>query len=148
MNQLSCRPAVLHDVPALLPMMAAFNAGEGIAFSAGAFQPPLETLIRNPELGAALVFEKPGVIGYGVVTWNFDLEYGGRDAFLTELWIEPAFRGNGMGRAALALLEGFARAQGAAALHLAVRGDNTAAVRLYETSGYEDLPRRFLSKKL
>ena len=35
MNQLLYRPAVLHDVPALLPMMAAFNAGEGIAFSTG-----------------------------------------------------------------------------------------------------------------
>lgn len=145
---MTCRPATAGDISQLLPMMAAFNAGEGIEFEPARFEAMLAKLVADPQLGAALVFETPDICGYAVVTWNFDLEFGGRDGFLTEFWVQPSQRGKGHGRAALAHIEHFARAQGAAALHLGVRHDNTPAVRLYESSGYEDLPRRFLSKNL
>lgn len=145
---MTCRPANAADIELLLPMMAAFNASESIDFNPSQFRAMLDKLIADPQLGAALVFENDGVCGYAVVTWNFDLEFGGRDGFLTELWIQPSQRGKGHGRTALAHIEHFARAQSAAALHLGVRHDNAPALRLYETSGYEDLPRRFLSKRL
>lgn len=129
-------------------MMHGFNEAEGIPFTRDGFRAPLRKLLGGPQLGAVLLFEAAALLGYAVVTWGFDLEFGGRDAFLTELWIEPRFRGHGHGRAALAHVETFAREQGAGALHLGVRRENSAAVRLYETGGYQDWPRRFMTRLL
>lgn len=136
------------DAAALLRMMAEFNAGEGIPFNERDFAPAVDKLIRSPELGAALIFEADGAIGYAVVTWGFDLEFGGRDAFLTELWIDPVHRGNGYGKAALQYVEQFAAINQAGALHLGVRPENAPACRLYESTGYQDWPRRFMTKLL
>ena len=142
------RVATEVDAADLLRMMAPFNAGEGIPFDADQFRGPLLSLLRDEKLGAVLLFEAGAILGYAVVAWSYDLEYGGRDAFLTEFWLEPESRGTGLGRRALAAVEEFARVQGAHALHLGVRPGNSTAVRLYETSGYTDWPRRFLSKLL
>ncbi len=147
-QHLECRVAVPADMEAVLGMMAAFNAGEGISFSESVFKPRLAELLRSPELGAALVFELETVVGYAVVTWGFDLEYGGRDSYLTELWIQPSRRGMGYGKAALNYVEAFARKNGAGALHLAVRHDNRTAAGLYERAGYTDWPRRVMSRLL
>ena len=145
---MQCRVATESDLDAILAMMDGFNRSEGIPFTRDGFRAPLRTLLAGPHLGAVLLFEDAALLGYAVVTWGFDLEFGGRDAFLTELWIEPRFRGHGRGRTALAQVETFAREQGAGALHLGVRHDNAAAVRLYETGGYQDWPRRFMTKLL
>jgi ribosomal protein S18 acetylase RimI-like enzyme len=145
---LKCRVANETDADALLRMMDPFNTAEGIPFSADKFRPPLLKLLGSNQLGAVLVFETGALAGYAVVTWGYDLEFGGRDAFLTEFWIEPQARGTGFGRRALALAEEYAKAQGAHALHLGVRHDNAPATRLYESSGYHGWPRRYMTKLL
>ena len=75
-------------------------------------------------------------------------QWGGRDAFLTELWLEPAARGRGQGRALLAEVERAAHAAGARALHLMVRHDNPVARALYDAMGYKVPARDFMSKRL
>ena len=42
-----------------------------------------------------------GLCGYFVLTWGFDLEWNGRDAFLSELFLIPDARGKALGAAAL-----------------------------------------------
>jgi ribosomal protein S18 acetylase RimI-like enzyme len=86
-------------------------------------------------------------IGYAIVTFGYDLEFGGRDAYLTELWIDPAERGRGAGSAVLALLDGELRAQGVRAVHLGVRPESPA-VRLYARAGFEASPRLFMTRRL
>src|SRR5690606_35707822 len=66
--------------------------------------------------------------------------FAGRDAWLTELWVDEHARGNGAARAALAQLEDALRERAVRALHLQVRPDNPA-VRLYERAGFERSPR-------
>jgi len=73
---------------------------------------------------------------------------GGRDAFLTDLYLEPELRGRGVGRYVMAAIEEVARAAGAAALHLMVRPENEPAVRLYGRAGFRSPPRTLLSKAL
>lgn len=51
--------------------------------------------------------------------------------------VDPAYRGRGLGRAAMVLIEEEARSRGAAELRLNVFGHNTTARRLYESIGYE-----------
>ena len=56
--------------------------------------------------------------------------------FIYDLEIDQAYRGAGYGRALLAAAEDAARAHGLGGIELNVLGDNTRAIRLYETSGY------------
>lgn len=141
------RLATLEDLGALLEMMEAFNAFERIPWTRAAGTEPLRTLLSDVSLGiVGLVEEGAAPVGYFVVTWNYDLEWNGRDAFLTELFLIPAARGRGLGRITLAEAERLSVAHGAHALHLMVRIDNEHAHRLYLAAGYVSPPRVFLSK--
>jgi ribosomal protein S18 acetylase RimI-like enzyme len=141
--------ATAGDVPRLLPMMKAFNLSEGIAWNEEAVAPAAVTLTRDPSLGAiAFIQNETETVGYCLFTWGYDLEWHGRDAFLMELFVGPAWRGQGVGARAMALIEDLVRAGGAAALHLMVRPENTPAVRLYASAGYASPPRTFLTKVL
>jgi len=143
------RGATAADLPAILEMMEDFNAGEGIAFDRAVFRPRLERLVSDSGLGRVLLFEADdGPSGYAIVTWGYDLEYGGRDAFLTELFVRASHRGRGLGRLALAAAEDAARSGGAHALHLLVRHENAGALGLYHRAGYRTEPRAVMTKDL
>jgi len=144
------REATVVDIPALLELMRPFNDGEGIAWDRARTQAAVQPLLGESELGFVLVAagESPTLRGYVLVTFNYDLEWGGRDAFVTELWVVPEARQAGLGRALLRAAEARARASGALALHLLVRPENAAARRLYEREGFEQVPRVMLSKPL
>jgi RimJ/RimL family protein N-acetyltransferase len=133
----------------LLDMMAAFNEAEELPWSRGRVEPAVQKLLSSPDLGViCYVVEGGEVRGYFVLTWGFDLEWTGRDAFLTELYfLEPA-RGRGLGRRVMQRIEELAGEHGARALHLMVRPENEPAVSLYQGAGYESPPRIFLTKAL
>jgi ribosomal protein S18 acetylase RimI-like enzyme len=147
MGTLEIEPAT--DASALLEMMADYNRLEGISWSPDSARPALEKLLSSPELGFVGLLRERGVTrGYFVLTWGFDLEWSGRDAFLTELYLLPEARGRRLGTEALPLIETAATAKGVRALHLMVRPENVSARRLYARAGYESPPRVFLSKPL
>jgi ribosomal protein S18 acetylase RimI-like enzyme len=146
---LAVRQASANDVQTLLPMMADFNRFEGIPWSPVTGEAPLRRLLSDPSLGVVGLAEATGAVcGYFVLTWGYDLEWNGRDAFLTELWLTEAARGHGHGQALLEAAEDTARSHGAKALHLMVRHENTRALALYRRAGYASPPRDFLSKVL
>jgi GNAT superfamily N-acetyltransferase len=145
----SFRRASPDDAGALLDMMEPFNVFERIPWTRAAAEEPLLRLLSDANLGVVGIIEegsKP--IGYFVVTWNYDLEWNGRDAFLTELFLVPEARGRGLGRTALARAEAFARTHGAHALHLVVRPENERAHGLYLRAGYVHPGRVMLTKVL
>lgn len=61
---------------------------------------------------------------------------GTRKGFIYDLWIRPDVRRRGLGRQAMREAEAWARAQGLEALSLHVFGENSAALSLYQNSGY------------
>lgn len=145
---ISLRPATLDDLPELFPRTTALNAHEGIALDPQQLDAALERLLREPSLGGAWLIERDrATIGYAIVTFGYDLEFNGRDAVLTELWIDPDARGGGAGGTALQLLAPELRARGVHALHLQVRPDNPA-MRLYQRSGFVASPRVVMTQRL
>jgi GNAT superfamily N-acetyltransferase len=133
----------------LLDMMQEFNALEDIPWSREDVTPAVMRLLDSPELGViAHILEGSTLRGYVVLTWGFDLEWAGRDAFLTELYLLPSARGRGLGRRALPLIEELARRRGARAVHQMVRPEKHAALQLYSGAGYSSPPRTFLTKDL
>jgi len=144
---LRLRSAVVDDLAELLPRTLALNSHEGIAIDPPVLSAALERLLRDPGLGGVWLIERDGAaIGYAIVTFGYDLEFGGRDAFLTEIWIDPEARGRGAGSAALALLDPELRSRGVHALHLQVRRDNPA-LRLYQRSGFVASPRVTMTRR-
>lgn len=149
MSSLRLRIASEQDVTVLLTMMEPFNAFEQTPWEPRAKERALRKLLRDASLGVVgLLSAAAGPVGYFVLTWGYDLEWDGRDAFLTELFLEPRARGQGLGKQAMDHLEAVAREHGARALHLMVRSENVVAKRLYEAHGYVSPPRIFLSKQL
>jgi ribosomal protein S18 acetylase RimI-like enzyme len=153
-NEVHVRPATDADIGTILPMMAEFNRLEEIEFRPELAEPALRTLLSDESLGVVGLVEDVdaathgATLGYFVVTFGFDLEWNGRDAFLTELFLVPAARGRKLGDAVLAHAEDTAARHHARALHLMVRNDNGPAFRLYERAGYVSPPRIFMTKVL
>jgi ribosomal protein S18 acetylase RimI-like enzyme len=143
------RPATDLDVPLILEMMEDFNRLENIPWQRGPGEAPLRTLIAAPERGLVSVGARgEALLAYFILTWGFDLEWGGPDAFLTELYLRPEIRGAGHGARTLAAALATAREHGARAVHLMVRPDNEPAVRLYRRAGFAAPPRVLMTRPL
>jgi ribosomal protein S18 acetylase RimI-like enzyme len=63
--------------------------------------------------------------------WTLDI-----DAYLEELYVAPPLRGHGIGRALLEAAMDTARKRGATRMDLCTSEDDTAAMGLYESSGF------------
>jgi ribosomal protein S18 acetylase RimI-like enzyme len=143
------RPSAPADYAALLELMEAFNRGERIEMRREVTGPALETLLGHPSLGRVIVDDQQGqLVGYAILTWGFDLEFGGRDAFLTELYVAPEVRRSGRGLLLLNEVLRAAKSEGAGAVHLGVYPDNDAALALYRAAGFSRIPRDFYTKNL
>jgi ribosomal protein S18 acetylase RimI-like enzyme len=145
------RRARLTDVEPLLPMMAAFNREERIPFRRARVLPALRRLVREPRLGVVVVASTPDgrrLAGYAIGTLGFDLEFGGPDAFLTEIFVDPGARRNRLGARLLAATARLLRAAGAAAVTLLVRPENAGARELYVRNGFRELSRLPMVRRL
>jgi ribosomal-protein-alanine N-acetyltransferase len=76
------------------------------------------------------------IVGHGIIS------AAGGQADLLTIAIDPAQQGKGLGRQLLEHIELRAEALGADTLFLEVRESNTAAIKLYETAGFNELGRR------
>lgn len=149
MSSLTHRLATPIDVPTILPLMKAFNAIEEIEWDPSQGAPALHQLVSDRDLGClGLLFRNEETIGYFVLTWGFDLEWYGRDAFLTELFLVEAVRDQKLGPEAMAIVEHTARSHAAKAINLLVRHENARAIALYRKAGFNAPDRHFLTKDL
>jgi GNAT superfamily N-acetyltransferase len=141
------RIANASDTPALLELMREYYAFDHLPFDEAAIRPALAALLDNDSFGRAWLIEDGGTaLGYVVLTLGYSLEYHGRDAFVDELYIREAYRGRGLGRLTLELLEATCRELGVQALHLEVDRANTVAQEVYRRAGYEDNDRYLMNK--
>lgn len=143
---MTVRRATPDDLAAVLPLMAAFNLEDGIGVMPDASA--VSVLLSDAALGFVLVVGSMPPRGYAVVTFNYDLEFAGRDAFVTELYVEPAARRQGLARTLLRAVERHAAVCQVKALHLLVRPDNASAKRLYRAVGFMPVPREMMTKPL
>jgi len=145
---ITLRAATVADVPEILPRTRALNDHEGITVSDADLETALTKLLSDPSLGAVWHIDDDGrAVGYAIVTFGYDLEFSGRDAWLTEIWVDASARGRGAAGAALELLDAALKPHRVHALHLQVRPENPA-LRLYERSGFSRSPRLILTRRL
>jgi ribosomal protein S18 acetylase RimI-like enzyme len=148
-HRVRLEPATPDRVAALLEWMRDFYAHEGIPFDPAVSEPVLRELLARPQLGRVLEIVAGGrPVGYAVLALGFSLEFGGRSAFLDELFVEPASRGRGIGTAALALLQEASRRLGARSLALEVGLENAGAERLYRRAGFTSNGRQLMTRRI
>ena len=91
-------------------------------------------LIESEEIFVVLGGEGPD--GFALVTIRNQILTGEPDAYLQELYVAPAHRGRGLGRAILDGAMDLARKQGATHFDLTTSEGDTEALGLYASSGF------------
>lgn len=146
---LGVRPAVPDDLPALLPMVRDLQLHEHLPPPGKEVEAALRSLLADDRLGCVLVAEQEGQpVGYTVLGFGYSLEFHGRDAFVDELYVADAARGQGLGTLLLDAAEMACRARGIKALHLESGHGNPRATGLYERRGFKAHERHLMTKWL
>jgi ribosomal protein S18 acetylase RimI-like enzyme len=136
MGEVTVRPAVAADENELLALdSTGWPPGTGFPSYARKRGGTFFTEKRRPE-GVLVAVLDGRVAGYVMVKPKVAVEEAAHVFGLWGLVVSPAVRRRGVASALLAAAEQAAIAQGARKLSLHVLGTNTAAMALYERSGY------------
>ncbi|HEV2992557.1 MAG TPA: GNAT family N-acetyltransferase [Candidatus Angelobacter sp.] len=147
---LTYRAAAPGDIDVLLRLMHGFQQDDpwSVPFREEQVRQSLRELLASPSAGRAFLICKDGLcIGYLVLSFDFSMEYGGKNGWIDELFVQREFRGQGVGSRAMDFAVKTARELGAKVLHLEVSRENPA-IDLYRRLGFEDHGRYLLSKWL
>jgi ribosomal protein S18 acetylase RimI-like enzyme len=147
------KPSFLAATPAdttvLLEMMREYYAYDRIPFDEAAARTALVALLQDPSLGRVwLIRESGNVIGYVVLAFGYSLEFHGRDACLDEIYLRPAYRGQGIGTQTLQFLEDACREIGIRSLFLVVERSNIQAQSFYREKGFAVQDRFLMTKRI
>lgn len=147
--QITLDEATSVDLPAVLALVAAYHAEDRVPHDAATIDRTLAPMLDGTAGHIWLIASDGRVTGYVALCFGYSIEFGGRDAFIDEVYVSPEFRGRGIAAAALGLVETRARTLGVRALHLEVDRDTTPLLRLYERVGFRERNRyRLMSKRL
>ena len=140
--------ATIGDLPALLAMMQEMQLDDpwSIPFVEAEAARAVEQLLRDPSCGRLWLISADGVlVGYIVMSFDYSLEYRGRNAWVDEFFIRSSHRAQGIGKKALEFFASQAKGLGVAVVHIEVNHGNPA-IELYRRLGYEDHHRYLMSK--
>jgi len=137
------RHAVPEDAPALHHMNAAFNGDTGITCDM-----IHRCLLTRPEV--VLIAEHDGSpAGFCCTQVHHSFCYPAPVAEVTEMYVEPAFRGQGCAGAMLRFLEEHLRGEyGVDEMHLLTGCGNLAAQAAYRKAGFAPHPEAYMVKEL
>jgi ribosomal protein S18 acetylase RimI-like enzyme len=144
------REATSYDVARLVAMMRKLALHEPpVPFDEAIVRNAWIQFLRGSDLGKAWLIEVYNKsAGYVILTLGFSFEYHGREAFIDELYVEPEFRGRGLGTHAMKFAAEQAIALGVNAIHLEVDPQNDDALNLYRRLDYVGHKRRLMTKWL
>jgi GNAT superfamily N-acetyltransferase len=143
------RYATNADEQQLLSLIRQYYAEDGYVFCEKRAHRAIKRLLADRALGRIWVMAaEHKIVGYVVLTLGFSLEYLGRDAFLDEIYVTPEWRGRGLGKRALRLVEDTCRELEVNALHLEVERDKMEVQRLYKRESFKEHARYLMTKWL
>lgn len=132
------------DFPGLLSMMKEFYAIDGYPFDQNLVEKNLAFFTASENFGKVwLIKDGENIAGYVILSFCFSFEFGGRTAFIDELFLKPAHRSKGIGATIIDFVQKEAKALGIRALHLEVERHNEKGNKLYLKKGFTE-HKRFL----
>lgn len=139
---LTILPAVPADVPTILRLIRALADYERLSHQVVATETLLHTaLFETPGGPECLIARADGAaVGFALYFHNFSTFLGRRGLYLEDLFVEPAQRGRGHGRALLQRLAAIAVERGCGRLEWSVLDWNAPAIGFYESVGATVMP--------
>lgn len=137
------------EIPAITKMMGDFYAIDHYPFDAELSSANFAKFIQNPEAGQAFIIYNPEkeIIGYIIMAYLFSFEFGGRIAFLDELYLNEKARGKGYGKIAMNFVKDFASEQELKVVFLEIEPHNDRAKQLYLNKGFQEHKRNLMIYK-
>lgn len=131
------RPATPADVATLLRFVRELAEYEREPDAVRATEPMLsEALFGDRPAAEAVIAEVAGApVGFALFFHNFSTWEGRRGLYLEDLYVTPAARGHGAGKALLRHLAGVAVARGCARFEWSVLDWNGSAIAFYRAMG-------------
>jgi GNAT superfamily N-acetyltransferase len=124
------------DLPDLMPMLRAYCDFYRVAPSDERLLVLATALIDNPAEGMQLIARGEGSpLGFATIYWTWQTLHAGRVGVLNDLYVVPASRGTGAGRALIERCRELCRERGAEKLVWETAPDNATAQRLYDGIG-------------
>ena len=143
------RQAGAQDLPELLELMDEFYGEAGYSLDPDRARAAFLPLLAPGQLGQVWVAESDGQIaGHLVLTFCYSMEYGGRSAFIDDLFVRPPMRNRGVGRALVGRARAVCEDLGVRAMHLEVARTNWPAQATYRGVGFASTDRELLTLAL
>ena len=135
-------PATPGDVPEILAMIEALADYERLRDLCIATKTALHAALFGPDPAAEVVmgWEGSSPVGFALFFHNFSTFLARKGLYLEDLFVRPAFRGRGYGRALLIHLARIAVMRDCGRFEWAVLDWNSAAIGFYESLGATVLP--------
>jgi len=136
------RPAAPHDLAPIVGLIRELAEFEHLAHLVVVTPDSLHPQLFGPKPAAeAVVAEVDGqVVGFALFFTNFSTFLGRPGLYLEDLYVQPAHRGTGLGRALLQHLGALAVERGCGRFEWSVLDWNENAIRFYEKMGATVMP--------
>ena len=143
------KPLEKVDIPTITQMMQDFYAIDNYPMAVEESKKLFQEFITNENLGKSwLIFSENKIVGYIILTFIFSFEYGGKIAFIDELFIKETARGKGFGKEAIQFIQVEVPKLSLKLLYLEVETHNENAQKLYLALDFELHNRKLMKYKI
>jgi GNAT superfamily N-acetyltransferase len=138
---LHIRAAAPADAPLILQLIRELADYEKLSHHVVASEDSIRTALFGPKPAAeCLIAELAGKpVGFALFFHNFSTFLGRAGLYLEDLYVQPEYRGKGVGRRLLAQLARLALQRGCGRFEWAVLDWNAPAIRFYQSLGAQML---------
>jgi ribosomal protein S18 acetylase RimI-like enzyme len=143
------KPLEKVDISTITQMMQDFYAIDNYPMDVEESKKLFQEFITNENLGKSwLIFSENEIVGYIILTFIFSFEYGGKIAFIDELFIKETERGKGFGKEAIQFIQREVPKLSLKLLYLEVEPHNENAQKLYLAHDFELHNRKLMKYKI
>ena len=139
----------ISDIEVITQMMQDFYAIDNYPMDVEVAKKLFQEFISNEHLGKSwLIYSENEIVGYIILTFIFSFEYGGKIAFVDELFIKETARGKGFGKEAIQFIQQEVPKLSLKLLYLEVEPHNENAQKLYLAHDFELHNRKLMKYKV
>lgn len=137
------------QIETITQMMRDFYAIDNYLIDLEVSKKLFQEFIADENLGKSwLIYDEKEIVGYVILTFIFSFEYGGKIAFLDELYIKEISRGKGIGKQTIHFIKEQAKLLNVKLLYLEVENHNQNAQKLYLANDFEVHGRKLMKFKV